>query len=87
MQWIVLLARINAYLPRTHGEKSHLNIMAINVEAKSWDEAHNKAMELLGEDRKWLTLDIIKYNPEIDDNISAYIDEVELQEPTGDPYG
>ena len=74
MQWIVLMIRPDSYLPRTHGEKAHLNIMAINVEANSELEAHWKAVEItetMG-DQKWMTIAIEEYDPEVHDNFQDY---------------
>lgn len=75
MQWIVLMARPNAYLPRTPGEKVNLNIMAVNVEANSSIEAHLKALEITEKenDRKWITLEVVRYHPVLHDNIAGYV--------------
>lgn len=84
MQWIVLMTRPDSYLPRTHGEKAHLNVMAINIEANSELEAHWKAMEIAEtmEDQKWMTIAVIAYNPLIHDNFQGYEEEF-----NGDVHG
>ncbi|MCD6197323.1 MAG: hypothetical protein J7K15_01940 [Deltaproteobacteria bacterium] len=69
MQWVVLMIRTNAYLPRVPGEKVLLNVLAVNVEADSTLEAHQKAVELAGEG--WCTISIEEYDPEVHDNLWA----------------